>query len=94
MWLLDLDGCARLGQLLLGLVGLLAGDPLAHRLRRRVDEVFGLLEAQAGQLTNRLDDEDLVRADIGQDGIELGLLLGRAGAGAAATATGAAAVTP
>ena len=100
--LLDLDGRAGLGQLLLGRLGLLLGDALLHRLGGGVDEVLRLLEAKAGQLADRLDHEDLVRADLGEHRVELGLLLGRGGswrhrhrAGApAATATGAAAVTP
>ena len=97
------DGGAGLGELGLDGLRLLLGDALLDRLRRGVDQVLGLLEAQPGQLADRLDDQDLVRPDLGQHGVELGLLLGRRrvrrrrpppAAGAAATATGAAAVTP
>jgi hypothetical protein len=87
----------------LDLVGLVAGDALLDGLRGSVDEVLRLLEAQAGQLPDDLDDGDLVRADLGQRRRELALLLGAAAGAApsppaagraAATATGAAAVTP
>src|SRR3954454_8290068 len=42
----------------LGLVGGLLVDLLQNRLRRRLDDVLGLLEAQAGQLADDLDDLD------------------------------------
>src|SRR3989304_5043503 len=82
-WLFTL-GDLDLGALLLegglDLLGLLTGHTLFDRLGRRVDEVLGLLEAELGELSDDLDDRDLVRADLGQDGIELGLLLdGRSG---------------
>ena len=48
---------------------------------RRVDQVLGLLEAQAGQLADDLDDLDLVRADLGQHSVELRLLLFGGGRG-------------
>src|SRR5919108_2399737 len=35
--------------------------------------------AEVRQLADHLDDRDLVRPDLGQDGAELGLLLGRGG---------------
>ena len=101
--LLDLDFGALLFEGGDDLVSLVARNALLDRLRRGVDGVLGLLEARAGRLADDLDDRDLVRADLGQDRAELGLLLGRGGrsarvtaaaAGAAATATGAAAVTP
>src|SRR5439155_21967608 len=59
----------------LDLLGLVAVDAFLDGLRRRVDEILGLLEAEAGQLADDLDDRDLVGADLGQDGRELGLLL-------------------
>ena len=83
--LLDLDLGALLFEGGLDLLGLVLGDALLDRLRRRVDEVLGLLEAEAGQLADDLDDRDLVRADLGQDGGELGLLLARGGRGGAVT---------
>ena len=64
-----------------------------------VDQVLGVLEAEAGDLADDLDDADLVGAAGLEDDGELRLLLGRgrsraaAAAGAAATATGAA-LTP
>src|SRR6185312_3499041 len=87
---LDLD----LGSLLfegdLDLVGLVARDAFLDGLRRRIDQILGLLEAEAGQLADDLDDRDLVGADLGEDSAELGLLFDRGGgaAGIATTAGG------
>ena len=97
-----LDGDRRAGglELGLGLLGSLLGDLLEQRLGGAVDQILGLLEAQAGDdLADDLDDADLLLAGGLEDDVELRLLLGglggrtRSGAGAAATATGAAAVT-
>jgi hypothetical protein len=77
--LLDLHLRALLFEGGLDLLGLVAIHAFLDGLRRRVDEVLGLLEAQAGELTDNLDDGDLVRADLDQDGRELGLLLGGRG---------------
>src|SRR4051794_11889077 len=63
--LVDLDLRALLLESGLDLVRLVAGNALLDRLRRRVNEVLGLLEAQAGQLAHDLDHGDLVRADLG-----------------------------
>jgi hypothetical protein len=99
--LLDLDLAALLFERGLDLLGLVPGDAFLDGLRRRVDEVLGLLEAQAGELAHDLDDRDLVGPDLGQRGGELGLLLrglgGRGGAGGrrgTRERDGAAAVTP
>ena len=95
--LLDVDLGALLLERGLDLLGLVRGDPFLDRLGGRVDEVLGLLEAQAGQLADDLDDGDLVGSDLGEDGRELGLLLdGRrlAGAAAAGAAAAAAAARP
>ena len=53
------------------------------RLRGRLDEILGLLEAKAGQFANGFDDLDLVRAGLGQNDVELGLLFLGARRGAA-----------
>ena len=45
----------------LDLLGLVLRDAFLDGLRRRVDEVLGLLEAEPGQLADDLDDRDLVR---------------------------------
>src|SRR3954464_6003453 len=89
--LLDLDLRALLLESGLDLVRLVAGNALLDRLRRRVNEVLGLLEAQAGQLAHDLDHGNLVRADLGQDGGEIGLLIARGrslGAGTAGSGSG------
>ena len=98
--LLDGDRSACGLELALGFLGGFLGDLLEQRLGSAVDEVLGLLEAQAGDdLADDLDDADLLLAGTLEDDVELGLLLGGLGrappaAGpAAATATGAAAVT-
>src|SRR5829696_8724455 len=78
--LLDFDLGALLLEGCLDLVGLVPGDAVLDGLRCRVDEVLGLLETEPGELADDLDDGDLVRADLGEDGGELGLLLlGRGG---------------
>src|SRR6478735_3262418 len=74
--LLDLDLGPLLFQSGLDLLGFVLGDAFLDGLGRCVDQVLGLLEAEAGQLTDDLDDRDLVRADLGQGRGELGLLLG------------------
>src|SRR3990170_4590867 len=66
---------ARFGHLGLDRLGLFPGDALLPRLGGGIDEVLGLLEAQAGQFADRLDHQDLVRADLGQHRVELRLLL-------------------
>src|SRR6186713_2458803 len=74
--LLDLDFCPLLFQSSFDLFSFVLGDAFLDGLGRSVDEILGLLEAEAGQLTDDLDDRDLVGADLGQGRGELGLLLG------------------
>src|SRR3954447_21176208 len=74
--LLDVDRRALVLELALGVVGHVLADPLQHRSRRALDEVLGLLETEARDRADRLDDVDLLVADGGEDHIELGLLLG------------------
>src|SRR5262249_59231991 len=52
-------GALRL-ELRLRLVGGLLVGVLQHRLRRRLDQVLGLLQAETGQLAHHLDDLDLL----------------------------------
>src|SRR6476659_1210840 len=73
--LLDLDGRARALELLLGRVGGLLVDPLQDRLRGAVDEVLGLLEAEARERADLLDDLDLLLAGGGENDVERVLLL-------------------
>src|ERR1700675_1898170 len=54
--LLQLDGRTSLFELALGLVGLFLGHLLEDGLRRRVDQVLGLLEPEAGERADLLDD--------------------------------------
>src|SRR5690606_11232603 len=74
--LLQLDDGALLLEALLDLLGLRLGGALLHRLGRAVHEVLGLLEAQARDLPDDLDDLDLLGAALLEDDRELGLLLG------------------
>ena len=96
--LLDRDGGAGGLEGLLGLVRSSLVDLLQDRLRRAVDQVLGLLEAQAGERTHLLDDLDLLVASGLEDDVEL-ILLGklprrrRPDRPGRPTATGAAAVT-
>jgi hypothetical protein len=85
--LLNLNRRAGLGELLPDALGLVLRDAFLDRLRRAVNEVLGLLQAEARDLADDLDDVDLVRACRGEDDVEFGLLLlsrGRRGRRAAA----------
>src|SRR4051812_48051996 len=83
----SLDGDGRAGALEggLGLLGGVLGDLLQDRLRRVVDQVLGLLEAERGQAAHLLDDLDLLVAGSLEDDVELVLLDG--GLSGTATAT-------
>src|SRR5699024_9584381 len=82
---LEGDGGASALQGLLGLVGGVLVDLLQDRLRRAVDQVLGLLQAQGGQRTDLLDDLDLLVTSSLEDDVELALLLSSSGGLAAAT---------
>src|SRR6185436_12342137 len=83
--LLDLDRGPSLFELLLDRLRLVLGDPLLDVGGSRLDQVLGLLEAEAGDLADSLDDVDLLLARRLQDDVELGLLLDRSGSGGGAT---------
>src|SRR3954447_23322667 len=83
---LDGDGGAGALESGPGLLGGVLGDLLQDRLRRAVDQVLGLLEAERGQAAHLLDDLDLLVAGALEDDVEL-VLLG-SGFGATAVATG------
>src|SRR5712691_164994 len=84
--LLELDGGAGLLELGLDAVGLLLVHALLDRLGSRVDEVLGLLEAEAGDGADDLDHLDLLPTRRGEDDVERRLLL-RLGAVAARNRT-------
>src|SRR6202012_4583237 len=73
--LLDLNGGAGALEGSLGLLRGLLVDLLQDGLRRAVDQVLGLLEAEAGERTHLLDDLDLLVASGLEDDVELVLLL-------------------
>src|SRR6266702_8176310 len=83
--LLDRDSGAGALQGGLGLLCGLLVDPLEESLGGTVNKVLGLLEAEAGQGPDLLDDLDLLVARSLEDDIELVLLLDLF-SGAAATA--------
>src|SRR5689334_11480540 len=86
--LLDLDLRAGFFHLLLDgfRVGLV--DAFLDGLGRAVDEILGLLEAQARHFAHGLDGVHLVLAGGGEDHGELGLLFGRGTTGGGATGRG------
>src|SRR5262249_27888848 len=72
---LQLDFGAAVFELLLEGLGLVLGDVLLDGLGGAFDQILGLLEAQAGDLADHLDDVDLLRGvEARQDDRELGLL--------------------
>src|SRR6186997_1962005 len=73
--LFELDGGARFLELRLDLVGLLLGGALLDGVRRPVDEVLRLLQAEARDRADDLDHLDLLVAGVRQDDVERGLLL-------------------
>src|SRR2546421_4548414 len=74
--LLELDLGAGAFELLLGLVGVLLGHLLEDGLRGGLDELLRLLEPEAREGPDLLDDLDLLAAGRGEDDVELVLLLG------------------
>src|SRR5579864_8823946 len=80
--LLQFDDRALLLQLLLDLFGLRLRNAFLDGARRLVHRVLGLLEAEAGDLPDDLDDLDLLGAALLEDDGPLGLLFDRGGRGA------------
>src|SRR5438105_4502302 len=89
VFLLELDGGAGGLELGLGLLGVLLGNFFQDGLGGAVDQVLGLLQAQAGERPDLLDDLDLLVAGGGEDDVELVLLLDGLGRRAAPTGAGA-----
>ena len=58
-------------------VGVVLVDAFLDGLGSALDQVLGLLQAQAGDRADFLDDVDLLVAGVGEDDGELRLLLGR-----------------
>src|SRR5205807_8193219 len=81
--LLDFDGGAGALELGPGLLGILLGRLLQHGVRGAVDEILGLLEAEAREGPDFLDDLDLLVAGSQENDVELVLFLD--GLGCAAT---------
>src|ERR1700722_11339062 len=73
--LLDLDRGAGALEGRLGLLGVFLVGLLQDRLGSGLDQVLGLLEAQAREGTHLLDDLDLLVAGRGEDDVEVRLLL-------------------
>src|SRR5690606_36245384 len=75
-------------ELRLQLLGLVLRRGLLDGVRRAVDHVLGLLQAEPGDGADLLDDGDLVRAGAGEHDVELGLLLAGRGRAVAAGRAG------
>src|SRR6266550_5112006 len=73
--LLDLDLRAGLFELRLDLIGLLLRNAFLDRVRRSVDKVLGLLQAEARDRADDLDRLDLLVAGVREHDVEGGLLL-------------------
>src|SRR5205814_4312463 len=86
--LLDGDGGAGALKGRPRLVRALLVDLLQDRLGRAVDQVLGLLQAQAGHAAHLLDDLNLLVARGLEDDVELVLLLGLLGLAARGPARG------
>src|SRR5690348_14517354 len=87
-FLLQLNLGARFLERRLDLVGLFLVHALFDRLRRALDKVFGLFQAQPSQRTHLFNDLDLLVAGAGENDCELGLLLSRSSATTSSTTTG------
>src|SRR5437868_13119021 len=72
--LFDLDSGTRILKLLLEFRRLVLVDALLDRLRRALDQVFGLLETETRDRADFLDHVDLLVANGRKDDVELGLL--------------------
>ena len=72
--LLKLGGGTGFLQLLDDGLGVGLADGLFDRRRHGLDEVLGFLEAQRRDFADRLDDVDLVGANVLDDDVELALL--------------------
>ena len=71
----ELDGGAGLLELLLGVLGILLLGTLEDDGGGSLHLVLGLLQAEAGEGADDLDDGDLVGAEGGELNVEVGLLL-------------------
>ncbi len=74
--LLEFDGCAGFFELLFDLGGFVFGRTFLNGFRSAFDEVFGFLEAEAGDGTDFLNDVDLLVASGGEDYVKLVFLSG------------------
>ncbi|MPM50518.1 hypothetical protein SDC9_97260 [bioreactor metagenome] len=72
--LFDFAGSANFFERRNDLLGVFFVDAFLDFARCAIDDVFGFFEAEAGKLTNDLDDLDLLGADFLEDDVELGLL--------------------
>ena len=74
MILFDFADCADCLERFDDLLCVFLGDAFLDGLGRVVDNFLCFLEAEAGLLADDLDDLDLLRSDLLQDDVELGLL--------------------
>src|SRR5690606_29349779 len=86
--LLELDGGADGFQRLLGLLRSFLVDAFQHRVGSVVDELLGLLESEARETADLLDDLDLLIARSREDDVEFVLFLLGGGTGTVPTSSG------
>ena len=74
---MSLDEKLEFFQLLLDVFGFFFGNALFQNLGSAVNDVLRFLQAKSGNFADNLDNLNLVRANLGQLNVELGLLLSR-----------------
>src|SRR5712691_1947799 len=85
--LCDVYRCTCVAQFACCGIGGVARYGFQDGLGRRLDQVLGLFETQVGQLTDHLDDLDLLGAEVLQHHVKLGLRFGDHGDCGFATTT-------
>ena len=68
-------------QFLLGFFSFSLGKAFLNSLRSAVDEVFGFLQAEAGQFADSLNNLNFVSADFFQNDVEFGFFFSRSSTG-------------
>ena len=68
-------------QFLLGFFSFSLGKAFLNSLRSAVDEVFGFLQAEAGQFADSLNNLNFVSADFCQNDVEFGFFFSRSSTG-------------
>ena len=80
---LEFDGCSSFFELALRLFGCILGCTFEDGAWCAIDEILGFLQAEVRELTNDLDDLDLLATSVGENDVEVVLF----GAGVATATT-------